>query len=122
MAYTIYKVKRDGGKYVYKKHMVEFLEIDALNTWNKVFVEALEQALKKSDLTKAMEKILWSFSIKTEKLPGKDLLPEYLEYVISDLFDYEEEKTKKLTDMLIEKRFNKVGNHFTRKGNMAYED
>ena len=46
MAFEFYKIERINGKYILKKNLEQYLEVDAINKFNEIFNAELERKVK----------------------------------------------------------------------------
>lgn len=119
MAYEFYKIERLGGKYILKKNLEQYLELDAINKFNEIFNAELERKLKlNKDIEQVIDYIMWKFSIKSNMF-DYDFVPEWMEFIITDLIDLESKTVKKSIKKAINKHYIKEKNHYYRKGQYA---
>lgn len=115
MAYEFYKIERLGGKYILKKNSEQYLELDAINKFNEIFNAELERKLKlNKNVEQVIDYIMWKFSIKS-KMFDYDFVPEWMEFIITDLIDLESSNVKKTIKKAINKHYIKEKNHYYRK-------
>lgn len=115
MAYEFYKIEKLNGKYVLKKNLEQYLELDAINKFNEIFNAELERKLKlNKNIEQVIDYIMWKFSIKS-KMFDYDFVPEWIEFIITDLIDLESSTAKKSIKKAINKYYIKEKNHYYRK-------
>lgn len=116
MAFEFYKIEKLNGKYVLKKNFEQYLELDAINKFNEIFNAELERKLKlNKNIEQVIDYIMWKFSIKS-KMFDYDFVPEWMEFIITDLIDLESNIVKKSIKKAINKHYIKEKNHYYRKG------
>lgn len=116
MAYEFYKIERLGGKYILKKNSEQYLELDAINKFNEIFNAELERKLKlNKNVEQVIDYIMWKFSIKSNMF-DYDFVPEWMEFIITDLIDLESSTVKKSIKKAINRHYIKEKNHYYRKG------
>ena len=114
MAFEFYKIERINGKYVLKKNLEQYLEVDAINKFNEIFNSELDRKLKlNKNIEQVIDYIIWKFSIKSGKFEY-DFVPEWIEFIITDLIDLESNDVKKSIKKAINKHYTKEKNHYTR--------
>ena len=115
MAFEFYKIEKINGKYVLKKNSEQYLELDAINKFNEIFNAELERKLKlNKNVEQVIDYIMWKFSIKSGIL-DYDFVPEWMEFIITDLIDLESSTVKKSIKKAINKHYIKEKNHYYRK-------
>ena len=119
MAFEFYKIERINSKYVLKKNLEQYLEVDAINKFNEIFNSELERKLKlNKNIEQAIDYIMWKFSIKSGKF-DYDFVPEWIEFIITDLIDLESNDVKKSIKKAINNHYIKEKNHYYRKTQYA---
>ena len=115
MAFEFYKIEKINGKYVLKKNSEQYLELDAINKFNEIFNAELERKLKlNKNIDQVIDYIMWKFSIKS-RMFDYDFVPEWMEFIITDLIDLESNTVKKSIKKAINKHYIKEKNHYYRK-------
>lgn len=115
MAFEFYKIERINGKYVLKKNSEQYLELDAINKFNEIFNAELERKLKlNKNVEQVIDYIMWKFSIKSNMF-DYDFVPEWMEFIITDLIDLESSTVKKSIKKAINRHYIKEKNHYYRK-------
>lgn len=115
MAFEFYKIEKLDGKYVLKKNLEQYLELDAINKFNEIFNAELERKLKlNKNIEQVIDYIMWKFSIKS-KMFDYDFVPEWIDFIITDLIDLESSTVKKSIKKAISKHYIKEKNHYYRK-------
>lgn len=115
MAYEFYKIEKLNGKYVLKKNLEQYLELDAINKFNEIFNVELERKLKlNKNIEQVIDYIMWKFSIKSGMF-DYDFVPEWMEFIITDLIDLESSTVKKSIKKAINKHYIKEKSHYYRK-------
>ena len=115
MAFEFYKIEKINGKYVLKKNSEQYLELDAINKFNEIFNAELERKLKlNKNIEQVIDYIMWKFSIKSNMLEY-DFVPEWMEFIITDLIDLESSTVKKSIKKAINRHYIKEKNHYYRK-------
>lgn len=115
MAFEFYKIEKINGKYVLKKNSEQYLELDAINKFNEIFNAELERKLKlNKNVEQVIDYIMWKFSIKSNML-DYDFVPEWMEFIITDLIDLESSTVKKSIKKAINRHYIKEKNHYYRK-------
>lgn len=118
MGYSFYQTTRSGNKYVLKEKFVEFQEVSAINKYNKMFNDIISKKLAKhKTLEQAIDFLIWNVSIKKNG-ETYDLVPEYIDYIITDLFDIDSKEIRNYFEKAIKKHFKKNKSHYYR--NLEY--
>ena len=98
---------------------INLSQSDAINKFNEIFNAELERKLKlNKNIEQVIDYIMWKFSIKSGKF-DYDFVPEWIEFIITDLIDLESNDVKKSIKKAINKHYIKEKNHYYRKSQYA---
>lgn len=115
MAFEFYKIEKLNGKYVLKKLLEQYSELDAINKFNELFNLEVERKLKlNSNIEQVIDYVLWKFSIR-DRMIDYDFVPEFLDYIISDVVDVDSAKIKKAFKKSLGKHYIKEKKHYYRR-------
>lgn len=115
MAYKFYKLTKKFFTDKFVESFSSYTELDAINDFNRDFDKTISLELKngKSEID-AIKDYIKNTSV-IQPYEDFDLVPEFIEYVISDVVDLENKNIQKAIKETINELFDKKKVRYTRK-------